>query len=783
MRFRHLDNRASVMAIGLALAATSFAAPAHAQTAPAAKDTGSNGDAVIVVTAQKREQNMQEVPVAINVITAESIDNYDVKNFEDVARVSPSLSVDTGDAPSGNVIRMRGVGTAAFSISAESSVAVIVDEVPLMLTAQAFGSLEDIDRVEVLKGPQGTLFGKNASAGVVNIVTAAPTDTLTGKINLRATTDDEYKGSFSLSGPLGDSIGFRVNGYYSDREGYITNLFDGSKLAGDKAWGVRTKLVFEPSEAFDFALIADMARRDASNASPFTALPLNDPFRELIVAGPRNLTVQNDTENFFKTETDMFVGKFNYDFGGVILSSVSSYQRYNLQTVNDLDASVQTHTPNPFLNPMQAPTGTPWVIQESQQESKALSQEIRLTSDSSGALEYMVGAWYSKVDHDRQFNRTPLRFLISRWDAKADNESKALFGQATYEFAPNTFVDAGIRLNHEKISVQFTNLIPSTANPPRFDGSLPGAPPVTFTGAHKDTAVTGKLALRHIFDNGTMVYGSASTGYKGQAYDIASGFNQSRADNPVRPEKSKSFELGLKGTAADNAIRYDVSVFLSDFTDFQAQGAVVNSVGGVEFSLNNVGSLRTKGLEVNLNWSLTDTLSLDFSGAYVDAQIRSFPFAQCYAGQTAAQGCNVNIDTNNDGTPERVVQDLSGSRLANSPEFKFNVGMYWEDQVASLPFNIFAQGNYQWQDDVNYDLFGAPTNSQKAYGLANFSLGIKEPEGAYEVSLFVNNAFDTLYYSRVDNTSDRRTDGQQQITVQRARESRRYGGIKVRFAF
>lgn len=782
MTIRHLNNRCSWAAIGLVLAMSGAAAPAHAQTAPAAEDAVSDDGNIIIVTAQKREQNLQEVPVAINVITAESIDNYDVKNFEDVARVSPSLSVDTGDAPSGNVIRMRGIGTAAFSISAESSVAVIVDEVPLMLTAQAFGSLEDIERVEVLKGPQGTLFGKNASAGVVNVVTQAPTDTLTGKINLRATTDKEYKGSFSLSGPVSDGIGFRVNGYYLDREGYITNLFDNSKLGGDKAWGVRTKLAFEPSDAFDFALIADIARRESSSASPFTALPLNDPFRELIVAGPRNLTVQNDTENFFKTETDMFVGKFNYDFGGVILSSISSYQRYNLETVNDLDASVQTHTPNPFLNPMQAPTGTPWVIQESQQESKAFSQEIRLTSDSSGPFEYMVGAWYSKVDHDRQFNRTPLRFLISRWDAKADNESKALFGQATYEFAPNTFVDAGIRLNHEKISVEFINLIPNVANPPRYDGSLPGAAPVSYVGAHKDTAVTGKIALRHIFDNGTMLYGSASTGYKGQAYDIASGFNQRKADNPVRPEKSKSFELGLKGTAADNALRYDVSLFWSDFTDFQAQGAVPLAAGGVEFSLNNVGKLRTKGVEVNLNWAVSDTFSLDFSGAYTDAKIREFPFAQCYAGQTAAQGC-VLTDVDGNGSLESSVQDLGGSRLANSPKFKFNLGGYWEDNIGGLPFNTFLQGNYQWQDDVNYDLFGAPTNQQSAYGLANFSAGIKDEDGQYEVSLFVNNAFDKLYYSRVDDTSSRRTDGLQQITVQRARESRRYGGIKVRFAF
>lgn len=770
-------------AAGIVAAQLSIGAPAHAQETADAAAEEPRKLSTVTVTAQKREQSLLDVPVAVSVLNEEALDLLDVKSMEDVSRVSPAITIETADQPGNNVIRMRGIGTAAFSIAAESSVAVVVDEVPLMVTAQAFGNLEDIKRIEILKGPQGTLFGKNASAGVINIVTQDPTDDFQVKIGARATTDEEFKGNISVSGPLSDTLGFRLNAYAIDRKGYMTNLVDGRDIGGQEAYGVRGKVAWRPAGAFDATAIVDVARSEASTASPFIALPLGDPGRDMIVASPDNLNLQLDAPIGFETETDLAVIKWNYDFGGLTLTSVSSYQRYRLDSVVDTDNSTNPVGANPFNNPTGAPASTPNATQLGFQESDAFSQEVRLTSDWGGPFEYMIGGWYSKVNHERILDRGPFRFLLDHWQAFATNESKALFGQATWEFADETFIDFGLRFNNEQISVDYTNFIPNRANPPRFDGSLPGAPPVLYTGSDDDSAVTGKIALRHFLNSGTMVYGSVSTGYKGQTYDISSGFTQAKADNPIAAETSVSYEAGIKGGSSDGTFRYDLTAFWTDYEDYQAQGAIVLDDGGVEFNLNNVGELRTRGIEANFNWQATNELRIDFSGALMDAKIESFPLAICYFGQTAAQGCNIVIDANNDGVPEAILQDLGGSKLNNAPDLKFNVGMYYERNFGNQPFNWFFQGNYQWQDDVNYDLFGNPTNKQDAFGLANFSLGVLEPNGRYRVSLFVNNAFDKLYYTRVDDTSNRRTDGLSQITAQRTRESQRYGGIKVDYTF
>jgi len=750
---------ATLSAVGLFL--ITLGLPAAAQTSDS--DEGAGMLEEVIVTAQKREQNVQDIPVAVSVLNANDLVRLDVKSFEDVARVTPSLTIETGEEPSNSTIRMRGIGTAAFSIAAEPSVSVVVDGVPLLVTAQAFvGNLEDIARIEVLKGPQGTLFGKNASAGVVSIVTQDPTEEFAAKIGFRATDDDEVKGSVSLSGPISDTLGFRLNAYAIDRDGYMTNLYNGVDLGGEESHGVRGKLTWRASDALDVNLILDTSSRDASSANPFIALPANDPGREMIIAGPDNLDVQLDSPEGYETSNDMGVLKIDYDLGSAVLTSVSSYQKFTQDDVVDVDNSSEPIAQNPFLNPTGAPPGTPNIEAHSGRESTAFAQELRLTSNTGGSFEYMVGAWYQDVEHERDYYRCCFRFLLSDWSAKATNKSTAIFGQATWQIAENTFVDVGLRFNHEDVSVDFTNYLIN--------------PPARAEGDDGESATTGKVALRHFLANGAMVYGSVSTGYKGMAYDITSSFTAANAEKPVDSESSINYEIGIKGLAADGTFRYDLIAFLTDFDDYQAQGAVVNPVGGVDFKLNNVGKLRSKGIEADLSWQASDALRLDFSGAWIDAKIESFPFANCYFGQTAEEGCNVVL------APNVVVQDLSGKDLNNSPDFKFNVGAYWEKNLGSA-FNWFALANYQWQDDVNYDLYGNPTNSQEAFGVANFSVGIIHPEGKYRVSLFVNNAFDQRYYLNLSDSSNRRTDGQQEITVQRPRESMRYVGLRVDYMF
>ncbi len=720
----------------------------------------------IVVTAQKREQNVKDVPVAISVIGASSLENYDVKNFDDVARISPALTIDQGLAPSGNTIRMRGVGTVAFSIAADPSVSVVVDDMPFLRQAQAFNNLVDIERVEVLRGPQGTLFGKNASAGVVSIITKAPSKEFAGKVTAGITDDDEKKISASLSGPLGESLGYRVSGYYLDRDGYIENLVDGSDLNGEEAKGARAKLAWRASDNLDMTLTFDTSKREGSAATTWVDAD-SEVAGEGVTPSGDNQKVRYDTTPRFETDQNYGVLKINYDFAGHTLTSITSYQNYDLISVQDQDMTDTPINPfNPYLNPLGL-TG-PTIDQRSNENSDAFTQELRLTSKNLTKFEYMVGLYYGNVETTRDFYRVALRFTLANWEAEATTESMALFSQNTLTLTDKTFFDFGFRVNHEKIGVDFTNYF--------ANGFVLGDPGETYKGDDSENAVTGKVALRHNFENGTMVYASVSTGYKGQAYDIATGFNQNDADNPVGSETSISYELGMKGVLGNRRLSYEVAAFLTDFKDYQAQGGrLVDQVP--VFQLNNVGELRTKGVEVDLAYQATAGLQLNASLAYTDATIESFENANCYDGQTEAQGCLIG------GGPGGLdVQDLSGHPLNNSPEWKYNLGAYWEQVSNPLPFNFFAQANYQWQDDINYDLLGNPLGAQEAYGLANISFGIVEPGGRYKVTFFVNNLFDEDFSMGYTDYSAR-FPGYTALGKQWNRNAMRYMGINVSYSF
>ena len=721
----------------------------------------------ITVTAQKREQNVKDIPVAISVISESSLENYDVKNFDDVARISPALTIDQALSPGDSTIRLRGIGTSAYSIAVEPGVSIVIDEVPLVRQQQAFNDLSDIERVEVLRGPQGTLFGKNASAGVVSIITKAPSEKFTGKVTAGITDDDEKKVGALLSGPLGETLGFRVSAYYRDRDGYIDNLYDGSDLNGEESKGVRAKLAWQPNDNLDITLILDTSAREASTANTWAEA---DPgvAGDGITPSKDNLKVRYDTNPWFDTEQNIGILKINYDFAGHTLTSITSYQDYDYYDIQDADLTDISINPyNPFLNPLGL-TG-PTAVQTGDQNSEAFIQELRLTSNYSTKFEYMVGLYYGDVKTTRDFYRAPLRFILANWDAEATTESMALFSQNTLAFTDKTFFDFGFRVNNEKIGVDFTDYF--------GNGYVMGDPGVNYTSDDSESAFTGKVALRHFLQSGSMVYASVSTGYKGQAYDIATGFNQNDADNPVGSETSVSYEVGMKGFSGNRRLGYDLVVFLTDFEDYQAQAGRLDENGAPIFTLNNVGELRTKGVEVDLAYQATEGLQLNLSLAYTDATIESFKNANCYNGQTEAEGCIIG------GGPGGLdVQDLSGHSLNNSPEWKYNLGLYWEPIFNSLPFNFFAQANYQWQDDINYDLLGDPLNSQEAYGITNVSFGIVEPGGRYKVTFFVNNLFDENYSMGYQDYSAR-FQGATAIGKQWNRSAMRYMGVNVSYSF
>jgi iron complex outermembrane recepter protein len=719
---------------------------AYAQSAEKAE----SDDGVIVVTAQKREQDILEVPVAVSSFSDSALEAANVSDFADITRVSPSLTINGASNNNESTIALRGIGTFSFSTSVEPSVSVVIDDVAVVQQGQAFSNLSDIARIEVLRGPQGTLFGKNASAGVVNIVTKAPSSVLTGDVEGTLTSDGERKVNATVSGPLGGSLGFRVNSYYVNRDGFIRNLQTGDKLNGEEGYGLRGKLVAELGAA-DVTLIADYSEREVlGNAPTFLQLPAGSRFfgstfnQDGVEVGPGADTVRFDRNPVADNKQLSLIGKIDYDLGFATLSSITGYQKWDYTFGQDVDG-----------------TNLASVYQEGPYASTSLTQEVRLTSPSSDGLEYIVGLYLSDAETDRAFTRGPI--ARANWDSTATSKSYAAFTQLSYHLSDTTTISAGGRVNNEKIGVRFE------------ERNLPT--PVSYVGKASDTAVTGKVSLQQFLTPEIMVFASAATGYKGQAYDISSGFTQRRADNPVRAETSISYEIGLKGRVLDNRLSFSLTGFWTDYDDFQAQSAVVTQNSGIVVELNNVGKLRTKGVEFEGSFEVADGFDIFGSAAYTDATIQRFAGANCYGGQTAAQGCVF------DATLNRSVQDLSGGGLANSPEFKYTLGASLETPVGDSPISAFANVNYNWQSDVTYDLFGNPLTQQDSYGIFNLSFGLKESENSnWQVTAFVNNVFDETYSAGI---TDGRNffGGSVVLTQQLARNYSRYGGLRIKLGF
>lgn len=788
------------------VASTLLAMPAFAQEVPADADVV--GLEEIVVTAQKREQNLQAVPVSVTAIGAEAIANQRIAEFSDLTRAAPSLTITQTTSSPNNAIILRGIGTFAFSIGVEPSVSVIIDDMPVVQQAQAFDNMSDLQRIEVLKGPQGTLFGKNSSAGVVNIVTQDPTTEFFGSVSAAAATDGDVRLEGIISAPLGENAGVRLTGFYHNYPGNVRNLTLNTRANDQENYGARGKLKAEFGAA-TFTLTGAYAKSTQDGTvgtlrgligtgtarvvgSP--ALPLLN-FLVGITPGKGNYQARVDAPGATSNETWSLSGKFNVDLGFADLISITSYQDWKYQFQNDADGTE--------ANILAVFTGgaiNGGIAQSGPYHSTNLTQELRLVSSGNSALKYVVGGFYSDAKTDRAFTRGPV-IALADWAAENGSTSLGLFAQVDYTLPTNTTISGGVRYNHEKINVAFDNRR-SNATP---NTCITGTP--ACRGSNTDSVVTWKGAISQEIAPQVMIYGSVATGYKGFAYDIVTGFNQASVNGalsgtgaglvgvgPVKPETSTSFELGLKSRFLDNKVQFNIIGFLTDYSNFQAQSVVqTGSPPTPQFLLNNVGKLRTKGVEVEFSAKPSDWLRIDAGASYTDAIMTSFVGAQAYEGQTGAtwngtasvlSGPCTTAPAATALAPRTLCQfqDRSGARLPNAPKFKWNLGA-----TAEFPLMGDAEGilvlNYQHQSAVNFDLKGNPLLTQDAYGVFNASFGVSIEN--VKVTAFVNNLFDTHYASSlVDGfPGGSATNDIHSITQFLTRDSQRYGGMKLTVTF
>ena len=745
-------------------AAATAATPAQASTQAQAADTSATL-VTVVVTANKRKEKLMDVPAAISVVDKATLDRTNTRGMDDLPSLSPAVTISYSTQPANNSINMRGVGTFSFGIGVESDVAVIVDDIPLAYQAAAFKDLTDVSRIEVLKGPQSTLFGKSAIAGAINITTTpiqAQAKT-TGSVTL--TSDGEHRESATFSGGLTDKLRARLTASNTDFPGTVKDLTSDTRLNGDKEKTLIGKVEWAPTDDVTVTLsphyntsVVDCCIQPFTSMTPggqYSLSPVLAPTPALpanlllggIPIGPNNVSVRNDYPtggNFHDYGSGLkvdFEPEGDSPLAGYILSSITSFDRYHMHDYQDGDGTDWN------LMPYIAPDGgfTGGLYQFGTFDVRSFTQEFRITSPDKRRLRYVAGLWLGKNDLARELKREPVLPYSVDYSTTAFNNTYAVFGQGTFDITDSTSIVGGLRLNKEDSGYQLTKY----TNPPAAEA---------VTGHwyqnNTDNSITGKLGLEHRLSKDVMFYGTYSTGHKGLAYDLTSGFSAAQAANqPVPGEKAKDFEVGMKATLLDNRAALSIDAFNTDFYGFQQSAGQVDDDGVFRTQLHSIGKLQTSGVEAEGSFRVNHSLLLNGNFAFMRAIIAKFPNGPCYnvlnATDTGQQPASVCAPNPTYGTG--VFQDLAGKTLPNAPKLKFDLGGQYDLALPSQSFDLFATGDYRWQSATQFSLNQDPGTIQKAYGIFDAGIGMKGKNDAYKLSFFVKNLLDQHYAAGMTN--------------------------------
>ncbi len=755
----------SLSALAVAVAAAGFSSNTFAQGSVALEE--------VVVTAQKREQGYLDVPVSVNTFTGEVLDMAKVTEFQDMVQVSPSVTFSqTGDQRGVGVL-IRGIGTTAFQTGVEPTVATVIDGITMGRTAQSVTDLDDIARVEILRGPQGTLFGKNSTGGLLTITTNNPTEEFEGKVRASISDDDAYVLSGVVSGALSDAVRGRLAAYSKSFDGWANNPYLGNKINGDKSWGTRGKLAIDISDSTELMLIADYSKQDRKCCDSVYIGTTNDALAaEYAKYGAevnRNNTTWLDAqETFSNTETWGVSAEFNVEFDDWRFVSITGWRGFELETDQGVDG-VPYYDDTAFDAPLflvldtngAAYTKHPSVdLPGGNQEQEQFSQEFRVESNNWDNMHVTLGAFYWNQTVDRYFQRIVYLAPLGRgpfygWmNSSVETESYALFASADYQLTDDLTLLAGIRYTDDDISASFDRNSPSPG--PAVASSSAGASQAT------ESDVSGRLGLQYNLSDDWMVYATATTGYKSPGYDLIFASTPERLEEPVPAEEVTSYELGVKGEFWDGRARLGATIFSTSFDNYQGQAFNQDTL---TFSLISAGEVTTEGFEADITLKPTANWLINAGYAYTDAIYKTYPGAGCYPGQTEAQGCVGGV------------QDISGQQVANAPKNKFTLQTRYDFDLGGA-WMPYVGGSYRYQSESPADLNGDPRTEREAYGILDIIAGVESIDGTWQAEFYVKNALDEFYVDRPAYSATFRAD-QGFLT----RDAWRYMGIEVNYRF
>lgn len=685
----------------------------------------------IVVTATKQNSSLEDTAGSLSVVGAGDIGPGGIENASDLSLAVPNVSV--GDQFGVNRTFIRGVGLTSIDLGADGAVAFLQNGAIISRPAAQLSGFYDLQQVEVLRGPQGTLYGRGATGGVINLVTQRPTDELSGYARATYGNYDAISLEGAISGPITNGIQARISGQLQERDGYGTNLFTGEDVDDRSAWAVRGSLLFEIAPDLELLVVGDYFRENDNNYAFHYFGPTVVP--EAGLPGPLTLGGQTifdyyesrgeevDLRNIYSDQDAIndregwsAQGILTWTPGDLTIISTTSYRDFQRFNRDDLDVS------------------DVWVFGRNDytEDSQSFSQEFTVSYDA-GPLSLLGGAMYFTEDVFGEV-RVPMVNIAAYFNivlgtalpndffdntnylqsGTVDTEAFGAFLQATYEILPDLSVTAGARYNYER-----------REGIGRFEFAPQGIDIATDKAASWNS-ITPRLLLEYRTAGDTLLYASVTRGFKSGVINIGS------INDVIDPEYVWSYEVGFRAQTSDRTFGLNGAAFYYDYSDLQVGFVNENSI----VETINAASARIWGIELEAVARPIDNLTVRAFATYLNAEYKDFCNGYYAAGDTTRvqyPACPSNP----------LISDLSGNQLSNAPEW--TVAMFADYRVElGNSGSIDLSADVNLQDEVFFTEFNNQDARQSSFIVANASVTYRSPEDRWSLSLWGRNLFDTF---------------------------------------
>ena len=675
---------AVAMAIG-ALSATSVAAQTTAKADPKADDSKLE---TITVTAQRREEELQKVPVSITSLSAKDLEQKQIRRLDDIKFEVPNVVIEpnTGTS-SGAKIFMRGVGTDESLFTADPSVAIYIDDVYIPRQTGAMFDLFDVERIEILRGPQGTLYGRNAPGGAIRYVTKKPTGVEKFEIDGRLGNLQRQDIRASVSTKLGDSVDATFAAMSKNRTGYLTDITNGGKVNDEQVYGVRGSVAFPITGSTRLTLSGDIIKQ---RSGPTYASGIIDA----AAAARLNRPINNADGNLLTIQTNLPQGRNDLDQSGisaVASTDMGSFEWRNIVAYRKMD--------NLLFIDLDGGNATGFHLFQDQKQDQS-SFESQLISTASGPLSWTGGFFYFKEKNDQPTRQDIFAPGSTNFIAQT-TKANALYGQADWRFNPVWKATAGIRGSRESKALSIISI------------RTTGVEAFRLARENSWNSTDWKFGLDAQVSQEVLAYASASTGFK------SGGFN-GRASSlatftTLKPETVRAYEFGLKTTLADGKVRFNINYFRNDYKDLQLTAFDANGLS----VLTNASSALIKGVEVDLVAQLSANWQINANLGTLDGKYQDFSAA--------------NAAT------------FAGKSLKQAPKQQWGVGTNYRIKLDGG--NIVLNASAKHVGEHYQNLAVSELIKTRAYTLADARIGYDVKGGKWSVSLWGKNITNKLYYT------------------------------------